>query len=311
MKRLILTALLSCIAHADPIRVAVIDTGLDMTWAVKKDDTRLKDHMDQSAPVGGTVPIKVCEDGLYDFVNGSGDGKVPAEKMKDDHGHGTHIAGLIAKFAAGQDYCIVVMKYYDSKGNDMNNLVNTVKAFETAVKLKVDVINYSGGGIAPSIEERTQVLAALDAGIIVVAAAGNERSDINTHRYYPAAYDPRIVVVGSVDRQGKDLPTSNTSKNQKGQIQVEKELGNDVFSTLPGGQYGYMTGTSQATAIMSGGIVNRLAMLRKDKYMKIIFDRTMPKQDIQAPAKCVVPKGKNESNTTRVTCDRVPVSQGR
>ena len=311
MKHLAIAALVSLSANAQPVKIAVIDTGLDMTWSAKKSDPRLTMHMDEGID-GGTVPIKVCEDGLYDFTKGTLDGKVKEEEMKDDHGHGTHIAGLVAKYAAGQDYCVVVMKYYDAKGSDMLNLVNTVKAFETAVKLKVDVINYSGGGIAPSFEEKAQVEAALDAGIIVVAAAGNERSDINSRRYYPAAYDPRIVVVGSVDKFGVNLPTSNTSKNKPGQIRVEKELGNDVFSTLPGGQYGYMTGTSQATAIMTGGIVNRLAMLRKDKYMKIIFDRTTPKQQYPAPAKCQVLKVNHEQNySPRVSCFRDPLGKRR
>ena len=299
-----LIAILSVAVHADPIKVAVIDTGFDMTWAAKPNDVR--NNMYKDGPAAGIVPPKICPGGLYDFVNGKLDGQVSESEMKDDHGHGTHIAGLIAKYAAGQDYCLVIIKYYDAKGMDIKNLVNTVIALKTAIRLKVDVINYSGGGVAPSPEEKEQILAALDAGIIVVAAAGNERSDINTRRYYPAAYDPRIVVVGSTDKNDKFLPTSNFSENMPGQIRVEKELGNDVFSTLPGGQFGYMTGSSQATAIMSGSIVNRLAILQKDKYFKIISDRKMPLQPISG-AKCIVPKDQHaQTDSASVSCVREP-----
>jgi subtilisin family serine protease len=303
MRRLLIASILACTAHADPVRVAVIDTGFDMTWAEKPNDVRLKQPLDGIAL--GTVPSKICKDGLYDFVSGKGDGQVTEKDMTDGHGHGTHIAGLIAKYALSADYCLVIMKYYDAKGNDLLNLVNTVVALKTAIRLKVDVINYSGGGIAPSPEEREQIEAALDAGIIVVAAAGNERSDINVRKFYPASYDPRIVVVGSTDRWDNKVPSSNWSDNKPKEIRVEKERGDDVFSTLPGGQYGYMSGTSQATAVMTGSIVNRLAMMRKDTYFKIINDRKMPLKDV--PHSCSARKDNNaESTFPRISCIREP-----
>jgi subtilisin family serine protease len=303
MRHFLLASILACTANADPIRVAVIDTGFDMTWAEKPNDVRLKEPLQGFAE--GTVPPKICAGGLYDFVDGKGDGQVTEKDMADGHGHGTHIAGLIAKYAAGADYCLVIMKYYNPKGNDLLNLVNTVNALRTAVRLKVDVINYSGGGIAPSPEEREQVIAALDAGIIVVAAAGNEKDNINVRKYYPAAYDPRIVVVGSIGKWSeKFLPSSNWSDNKPGEIRVEKELGNDVFSTLPGGQFGYMTGTSQATAIMTGSIVNRLGIINRDKYFKIISDRKMPLKDV--PKSCAARKDERADIYPRISCSRGP-----
>lgn len=126
-----------------------------------------------------------------------------------------------------------------------------------------------------------------------MAAAGNERSDINVHKYYPAAYDPRIVVVSAHDRGGAVLASSNYSgsleKDRKvnsikpGEIEVQYELGNNVYSTLPDDQYGYMTGTSQATAIMTGTLTNRLSMLRSDKYLGILYSRKTPKEHGRRP----------------------------
>jgi hypothetical protein len=281
---------------AKTVKIAVIDTGAQVTHLGIKEhlcvnegetgkDARGRDKSNNGIDDDGNGFI----DDVYgwNFVDNNND-------LTDHHGHGTHIAGLVALEAGSADYCLIILRYYDPKSNESNNLINTVKSIMYANKMGASVINYSGGGLAPSEEERAAVTEFLDRGGLFVAAAGNERSDINIHKYYPAAYDPRIVMVSAHDRGNAVLPTSNysgtLSQDRKvdsikpGEMKVEYELGNNVYSTLPGDQYGYMTGTSQATAIMTGTLVNRMSMLRGDKYLGLLYERKPPMTHHRRPA---------------------------
>lgn len=231
-------SLLPNVTIAKTIKVAVIDTGFDFkaTWQPNSDDLPRKPTL--------------CRTGHTDFT-GTG--------INDSHGHGTHIAGLIGKYAGYADYCLVILKYY-KPDTDITNLANSILAINLAIDQKVDVINYSGGGLLKSELECAAIVQALDKGIKVVAAAGNERLDLDKFNYYPALCDPRVIVVEGLDSFGNRVPSSNYSTHK---ITTVKELGNHVLSTLPNGQYGYMTGTSQATAIVSGKTVKKLYDLQK------------------------------------------------
>ncbi len=219
-----------------PVIVAVIDTGFDFesTWS---DVTYLKKP-------------RVCKYGHKDFT-GLG--------LKDSHGHGTHIAGLIAQYADKANYCLVILKYYHTEKDQFDHLRNSVLAFQRAIDLKVSVINYSGGGIEKSEIECLLMKKALNMGIVVIAAAGNEGSDINKKPYYPAMCDSRIITVGNLENNGMYAKSSNYSNSveleAKGMVY---EKGVRVLSTLPNNSDGLMTGTSQAAAIRTGKIVNDL-----------------------------------------------------
>ncbi len=223
------------------VKVAVIDTGIDPDMLQRKE---------------------FCNTGHKDFT-GNG--------IQDDHGHGTHIAGIIDQYAKDAvlvsevkpqelrdmkvNFCMIVIKYYDSNGSDLMNVVHTIEALRWAIDQGVDIINYSGGGIEPSAQEKALIIEALDKGIKVVASAGNEHSDLAKFPFYPAMYDPRIYIVGNgVSNKVKDrAPTSNFGTP----VNVW-EKGENVLSTLPRGQYGWMTGTSQSAAIKSGKLVREL-----------------------------------------------------
>ena len=113
-----------------------------------------------------------------------------------NHGHGTHIAGIVGAeggngigiSGVSPKVSLMILKYYDAKGTDVSNLVNTVKAIDFAVNHNCNIINYSGGGVAPSAEEKAAIERANKKGILFVAAAGNERSNSDDHKYYPADY---------------------------------------------------------------------------------------------------------------------------
>lgn len=216
------------------IKVAVIDTGMDFnsTW--------------EGNPVGLVNPI-MCPGLSKDFTDTS---------IKDHHGHGTHISGLIAKGAQETNYCLIMYKYWVNDNDGFKNLQNSNKSFRHAIDDKVDIINFSGGGIFRSEDECVLVKEALDKGIKVVAAAGNEGISLDKLYFYPASCDDRVYVIEAIDKFGKRISMSNYSNT------TYPELGKDVLSLLPNGQFGFMSGTSQATAIFTGKLVKRVALER-------------------------------------------------
>ena len=241
------------------ITVCVIDTGIDIKhpdlvknlWVNKGESG--KDVAGKDKASNGIDDDKngfIDDIHGWNFVNNNND-------LKDDHGHGTHIAGIIGAeggngigiSGVSPKVSLMTLKYYDAKGSDVNNLVNTVKAIDYAVKMNCNIINYSGGGIAPSSEEKAAIERANVKGILFVAAAGNERSNSDIRKYYPADYDlPNILSITAIDRNQNVLPSSNYGEQT---VDVAAP-GNDIISTLPNGQYGFMTGTSQATAFATG-----------------------------------------------------------
>src|SRR5690606_22062219 len=118
----------------------------------------------------------------------------------DQHGHGTHVAGIVKSIHP--EVRILALKYYNPKASGQANLEATIKALKYAVDNNVDVIHYSGGGPEASVEELRVLKLAEKKGILVIAAAGNERSNIDDkrHAYYPASYGlSNIITVGAHD----------------------------------------------------------------------------------------------------------------
>lgn len=177
----------------------------------------------------------------------------------DEHGHGTHIAGIIGAVAnpktgvsgVAHSVSLMAVKYYSDANPGSVNLSNTVKAIYYAIDHGANIINYSGGGPEFSEEEYLAIRRAEEKGILFVAAAGNERqnTDMIENYYYPCAYRlTNIICASATDIKNNLLTSSNWGKTQ---VHVAAP-GENIFSTLPGGRYGYMSGTSQATAFVSG-----------------------------------------------------------
>jgi subtilisin family serine protease len=83
--------------------------------------------------------------------------------------------------------------------------------------------------------------------VVFIAAAGNESSNTDLISYYPANYKiSNIISVAAVDTKRNILSFSNYGAST---IDLAAP-GKNIYSTLPGGKYGPMSGTSQATAIV-------------------------------------------------------------
>jgi major intracellular serine protease len=223
-----------------PIIVAIIDTGINPSLGDK---------------------ISLCRFGHKDF---SGYG------LEDHNNHGSHIAGIVDAYAKGikqsntetkANYCQVILKFYENGNGDTNDhLVSEREALRYAINLKVDIINMSISGPGADAEEEKLIKEALDKGIKIVVAAGNEGheldADIPSHTSYPAMYDDSEYVVGNLGKDRKPASSSNYGKA----VNIW-EFGQEVISFCKDGNLCYMSGTSQAAAIRTGKIIR--SMLRQ------------------------------------------------
>lgn len=249
---------------AKTIRVAVVDTGYSKIQLL--------------------TPAKLCDGGHQDFT-------MDGDAFKDTHGHGTHIAGVISSWLKDKDYCLVILKFYSTSlmSKFDNNATNAARAIRKAVELRVDVINLSMGGLDSISDEKEEVSKALDRGIIVVAAAGNEGLDLRRNPYFPACYDDRIHMVGSLDTLDKRLVTSNYVGNDRLLPDETDKCNNSNLSYevgtirihITGNMDMFMMGTSQATAMHTGKTVLRLLLdQRKTLYIdQRYFDKWSTRND--------------------------------
>ncbi|MCX7674388.1 MAG: S8 family serine peptidase [Bdellovibrionaceae bacterium] len=245
--------------------VAVIDTGCDL-----KHEDLFANYWQNSAE----LPNGKDDDGNgfvddingWNFVDSNHD-------LSDNHGHGTHIAGIIAAMAGNgkgivgiaPKVKIMCLKYFDPK-RPSDHLKNTIAAINYAVQQGAHIINYSGGGLEPSEAEKKAIERAREKGILFVAAAGNERSNSDVYRYYPADYGlDNIISVTAINPQTEVLPSSNYGV----QTVDLAAPGQNILSTLPGNSYGFMTGTSQATAFVTGAVALVMAHKPELNYLEV------------------------------------------
>lgn len=225
----------SAIAHDASIlgagvKIAILDTGIDY------------DHPELNPVFQSGISFVQDENGVV----------TSPDPMDDSSsGHGTHVAGIIASAMDGTGIVgvapqaqIYAVKVLDGSGFGMVSWI--LSGIDWAIEQQVNIINMSlalsadSPGLA-ALEEACQT--AWDAGILLVAAAGNTGGGAVT---FPAGYDT-VIAVGATD------PCD--SKSTFSAIGPEVELtapGTAIPSTLPGGGYGPISGTSQAAPHVAG-----------------------------------------------------------
>lgn len=238
--------------------VAVIDTGADTShpWI----QNRLWENPGESGFDDKGKPKSsngIDDDGNgfvddlhgWNFLDNNND-------LKDDNGHGTHIAGLISgEFLSfpigemsGESVKIMVLKYYSDWAHPDTVLRASVSAIEYALKMDADIINYSGGGEQKSLGEYIALLKADFQGKILVAAAGNEKWNLDQRGFFPASYPLKNVLRVAALRSREQL----LEKSNYGGSTVDVAApGFNILSAAPGNSAAVMSGTSQATALVS------------------------------------------------------------
>ena len=235
------------------IVVAVIDTGIDIQHPDLKANIWVNS---KEIPGNGKDDDK---NGYKDDIHGW-NFVHDNNKVQDTHGHGTHIAGIIGAVGGNEiglsgiapKVSLMALKYYNPHDDGSSNMKNTIKAIKYAINNGAHIINYSGGGLEGNPDERKAIEEAERKGILFVAAAGNEKSNMDKNKYFPASYAlSNILSVTATNRSDHILKSSNWGKNS---VHLAAP-GINILSTLPGGKYGQMTGTSQATAVATGAAV--------------------------------------------------------
>ncbi|WII71533.1 S8 family peptidase [Bdellovibrio sp. 22V] len=262
---LLLVFTINAFAKDRDIVVAIIDTGVDVHHPL------IREHLWENP----REKMNLYDDdgnGYADDLHGWNFSS-NTNDLSDNHGHGTHVAGIILQKARSERLKFMILKYYDSSKSSEDNLLATVKAIRYATKMGADIINYSGGGDERSAMEEAAIRDAQKKGILFVAAAGNEGRNTDRFGYYPAGYKlSNIISVAAMDSQKRLLASSNFGANSVDIVAP----GKNIYSSLPGGKYGLMTGTSQATAWVSGLAAS--LMLRSEKKwspedMKIVLEK--------------------------------------
>lgn len=225
-------------ATGDGVTIAIIDTGIDL------DHPDLKDHI-----VRG-----------YDFVN---DDRQP----DDENGHGTHVAGSAAAIGGngigviGMAPQAKIMPLKVLAGDGTGNSEDIAEAIRWAIDNGADVINLSLGGTSDLLgriynkldPSNEAIQEAVDAGVVVVAASGNDSTFLKAYN----AETP-VVIVNASNELGRHAIFSNF-----GDPRALSASGARILSTAPtyptdiwpegsSSGYEYLDGTSMASPHVAG-----------------------------------------------------------
>lgn len=250
--------------------VAVIDTGVDYNH----EDLQYN-IWTNSAEVSGQKGTDDDNNGYVDDVHGINliD---PNETPMDDHGHGTHVAGIIAMEnnnvgGVGIAYKSKIMPIKAGGADGTFYSSDIAKGIEYAYKNGADVINMSFGSSAHSalIENALQ-----DAfgSCVLVAAAGNESTPtadcpLGGRNMYPASYS-YVIGVMAYDEANSFASFSNWDYKPNANAEYEVVApGVSVYSTLPNGRYASWNGTSMAAPMVSAeAAILRSSLKDKSTY---------------------------------------------
>ena len=178
-----------------------------------------------------------------DFVDG--DLIADEEPGGTGWGHGTHVAGIIARIAP--DAQLLPVRVLDPQGR--GNSFAVASALEWAVQQGADVINLSLGSDSDSRLLHDAVEWTIDQGVVVVAAAGNSQSSLP---HFPAAYAPVVSVTG-VDAAGVKASFANYGRDWVDVAAPAVGITSTIVGPEGNGYAGW-SGTSMATAFVSGAM---------------------------------------------------------
>jgi subtilisin len=203
------------------LEVGVLDTGVDLA------------HPDLSPNLAAGV----------NFVD-------PRRPPADDNGHGTHVTGTLAAALNGIGVVGVApkvrlrpVKVLDKEGS--GSLSGIVQGLDWCVRRGIRLVNLSLGSPEGNTTFAEAVARAAEAGVVLVAAAGNAGPGPDTLGY-PARY-PQVIAVGATT--AADAVAEYSSRGAELAVVAP---GDAIPSTWPGGQYRELSGTSMATPHVTG-----------------------------------------------------------
>lgn len=208
-----------------------------------------------------------------DFVDGDSD-------PMDEHGHGTHVAGIIAMTpgnggGVGVAYGAKIMCVRAGQANGSFASSDIAKAIKYAADNGADVINMSFGGTGRSYLVESALQDAFPS-CVLVAAAGNDGLPTNdakqagylfTEDIYPAGYKYVIGVMATDNNKSLAYFSNWDFKEGSGCEYEMAAPGVGIYSTLPGNRYACWSGTSMATPnVAAAAAILRSKYTDKSKY---------------------------------------------
>lgn len=239
---------------ASSVVVAVIDTGADLEHSDLQENLWVNSD---------EVPDNDIDDdgnGYVDDVHGY-DFKHEDGTPEDEWGHGTLTSGIIGAVGdngigtAGVAWKVqlMILKVFGASGG------GTVEDFSEAIRYAVQngakIINASWtvpgsypGDQIPAL--KAAMVEAQEAGILVVAAAGNDGMNLEDSPVFPASYHlDNVVSVAALNNNEEALLEES---NYGAESVAVATLGEEVLGPYPSNHYATLTGTSAAAAIVSG-----------------------------------------------------------
>jgi hypothetical protein len=238
--------------------IGIVDTGVD--WDHPDLADKIKINWTEYNGIAG-----VDDDGNgyvddirgWDFVNND-------NNPNDDNSHGTHVAGIAAAETnngtgiAGVSWVskVLPVKVLQSTGYGSSSTI--AQGVDYARIRGAKVINLSLGSYSESLTLKTALENAFSAAVIV-AAAGNDGVSVDAAPMFPACYG-WVIGVQATD-EGELAVFSNydpsgpvTYNNSYGYNYEMKAPGVSIYSTLPNGLYGSLSGTSMSVPVVSGAV---------------------------------------------------------
>ena len=272
--------------------IAIIDTGVDLThpdlapnlWTNTAEAEGEANYDNDGNGFVGDVHG-------WDFINNT-------PNIRDNNMHGTHVAGIAAAAnngigIIGANPMALIMPVSVMQSDGTGDVATIIKGIDYAVANGATVLNLSLGTYANSNALR-QALANAYQSAVIVAAAGNDFKRINPEltpecmlhkcqygKLFPAAYS-FVLGVQATTNTGELAPFSNhdndgptysseiTSLDQEGFNYELMAPGTNMLSTIPGGKYRELNGTSMASPLVAGAI-SALKMVKEYDTQEILW----------------------------------------
>ncbi|NLD46242.1 MAG: S8 family serine peptidase, partial [Clostridiaceae bacterium] len=228
---------------SEDVLVGIVDTGVDILHNELIDNIYI--NTDEIPDNGIDDDLDGYIDNVkgWDFVNN--DNTVYDSEELDRHG--THVAGIVSAEENGEGVCgvspsinILPVKVLSGNTGYTSDILEGISYCEN---MGVDIVNFSFGGI----EENLILKEAMSSSsMLFLCAAGNMGTDSTD--IYPASYDlPNIISVAALDNRGELAAFSNYGNK----VDVAAP-GVGILSTMPENTYGFLSGTSMSTPVVSG-----------------------------------------------------------
>jgi len=248
--------------------VAVIDSGIDPS------------HPDLAGNLWtnpGEIPANGIDDdgnSLVDDVHGWNFAENNASILADDTGsfHGTHVAGTIGAVGNNnigisghaQEVRLMTLKFLKSTGAGSSS--DAIRSIDYAIAKGAKIMSNSWGSRNYSRALFEAIGRAKDAGILFVAAAGNNGSSNEKTPFYPANYEHENVISVAASTSSDELASFSNFGYQRVHLAAP---GSKIYSTKNGNKYQTMSGTSMATPLVSVVLATMIATRPDLSYLQI------------------------------------------